>query len=128
MSIEVFDPRGQASGDIDVSMTAGAIAHIKRQLAAMPGKALRFGVKESGCSGYMYELDYIDAPADDDLPCPIDENLTVFVKNAHLPLVRGTQVDYVTEGLNSMLKFKNPNAATECGCGESFSVAASEAD
>jgi hypothetical protein len=34
----------------------------------------------------------------------------------------GTEIDLVTEGLNSVLKFRNPNAAVECGCGESFAV------
>ena len=41
-------------------------------------------------------------------------------------MVRGTEVDYVTEGLNSSLRFKNPNASTYCGCGESFAVASAE--
>lgn len=39
-----------------------------------------------------------------------------------LPLVRGTEIDLVVEGLNSVLKFRNPNAQVECGCGESFGV------
>jgi iron-sulfur cluster assembly accessory protein len=122
MSVEVFDPAENRRTPVDVRLTARAITHIKRQLAQSPGKSLRLGIKESGCSGYMYELDYIDAPGADDIAVEIDETLSIFIRDAHLPLVRGTEVDYVTEGLNSMLKFKNPNADAECGCGESFSV------
>ncbi|MEO1582771.1 MAG: iron-sulfur cluster assembly protein IscA, partial [Pseudomonadota bacterium] len=38
------------------------------------------------------------------------------------PLLDGTQVDFVKDGLNEMFRFSNPNAAGECGCGESFNV------
>jgi iron-sulfur cluster assembly accessory protein len=122
MSVEVFDPGANRRTAVDVKMTAEAIVHIKRQLERMPGKSLRLGIKESGCNGYMYELDYIDAVGNDDIAVDIDDALSIFIRDAHLPLVRGTEIDYVTEGLNSMLKFKNPNAEAECGCGESFSV------
>jgi len=50
--------------------------------------------------------------------------LLLYVSAEDLPIVSGTEVDFVTEGLNSALKFKNPNAESHCGCGESFSVAA----
>ena len=47
----------------------------------------------------------------------------VYVAASMLPLVQGTEIDYVREGINAALKFKNPHAENECGCGESFSVA-----
>jgi len=47
----------------------------------------------------------------------------VFVKQEHLPLVNGIEIDFVTEGVNSLFRFRNPNATAECGCGESFTVA-----
>jgi iron-sulfur cluster assembly accessory protein len=123
MSVQVFDPNSNERPPLRVSMSPRAAAHVKRQLAAMPdGRSLRLGVKESGCSGYMYQLDYIDAPDAGDHPVTIDDELTIYVQNQHLALVRGTEIDYVTEGLNSSLRFKNPNAEAECGCGESFSV------
>jgi iron-sulfur cluster assembly accessory protein len=46
----------------------------------------------------------------------------VYVDADDLPLVLGTQIDFAVEGLNATLKFKNPNADSYCGCGESFSV------
>lgn len=52
------------------------------------------------------------------------ENLgvKVFVDRASLPLIDGTEVDFVKQGLNEAFKFRNPNVKGECGCGESFSV------
>ncbi len=50
--------------------------------------------------------------------------MDVFVKQEHLPLVNGIEIDFVTEGVNSLFRFRNPpNATAECGCGESFTVA-----
>lgn len=115
MSVASFDPTR-------ISVTGAAAAHINDQVARSGRHHLRLGVKESGCNGYMYVLDYIDAPADDDRAFPIDADLSVYVSESDLPLVQGTEVDLVTEGLNSSLQFKNPNATAHCGCGESFSI------
>jgi iron-sulfur cluster assembly protein len=46
----------------------------------------------------------------------------VVVDSASLPLIDGTLVDFVKQGLNEAFKFQNPQAKGECGCGESFSV------
>lgn len=117
MTVSTFDPR-----NIDVTETA--LAHLRAQIERSGRSHLRLGVKESGCNGYMYTLDYIDEPGPTDRACEIgDGTISVYVNDADLPLVRGTVVDYVTEGLNASLKFKNPNASTYCGCGESFAVA-----
>ena len=102
-------------------MTPAACRHVRRQLAKEGARALLLGVTESGCNGYMYELSYIAAEPSDAHIFEFDD-VTVFVDNTDWALVSGTEIDYVTEGLNAMLKFKNPNATGECGCGESFSV------
>jgi iron-sulfur cluster assembly accessory protein len=115
MSANQFDPN-------QIQVTDSARAHIEAQIATSGHRFLRLGVKESGCNGYMYTLDYIDEPGSDDQAFDINEHLAVYVSDDDLPLVRGTQVDYVVEGLNGSLKFKNPNAESQCGCGESFSV------
>ena len=119
MSTEIFDPAAQPPSVI--SMTPAACRHVRRQLAKEGARALLLGVTESGCNGYMYELSYIAAEPSDAHIFEFDD-VTVFVDNTDWALVSGTEIDYVTEGLNAMLKFKNPNATGECGCGESFSV------
>jgi len=107
----------------------------QQQLASNAADAVRLGVSESGCNGYMYELSFAESANPDDHRYHFqidskanaeaaDQQLTVVVAPTDLPLVQGTQIDYVTEGLNSALKFANPNADTHCGCGESFSISA----
>ncbi len=105
-----------------ISVTEPARAHIKSQISQSGAKFLRLGVKESGCNGYMYTLDYIDQPGASDHSFDVGESLDLYISEEDLPLVRGTEVDFVVEGLNASLKFKNPNAESHCGCGESFSI------
>jgi iron-sulfur cluster assembly protein len=46
----------------------------------------------------------------------------VFVDPQSLPMIDGTEVDFVKQGLNESFKFRNPQTKAECGCGESFTV------
>ncbi len=85
------------------------------------GVGLRVGVKKTGCSGYAYQLDYADQVEDGDVVFE-DRGVKLIVANSSLPLVDGTEVDFVKDGLNEAFRFRNPNAKGECGCGESFNV------
>ncbi len=120
----VFDP---ASEPAAVRVTQAAARHLQKALHREQAAAVRLGVTESGCNGYMYELSYAEIVHSDDHHYPVTDtdgnSLLLVVAPADLALVAGTEIDYVTEGLNSALRFKNPNAETHCGCGESFSVA-----
>lgn len=116
MTVSNYDPSS-------IAVTDAAREHIRAQIERSGRSFLRLGVKESGCNGYMYTLDYIDQPAATDQAYSVGSGVTLYVAEQDLPLVRGTEVDYVTEGLNSSLRFKNPNATTYCGCGESFALA-----
>lgn len=111
----------------EIHFTPEALAHVRQQLHSTRSQFLRLGVKESGCNGYMYMLDFLDAPEQDDLCLEFDENVRVCVRDADLDLVSGTEVDMLRQGLNSALVFKNPKATSYCGCGESFAVGASGA-
>ena len=85
------------------------------------GIGLRVGVATSGCSGMAYRLEFADQHAGDDRlfeSCGV----TVIVDERSLPYIDGTELDFVKEGLNEGFRFNNPNAASSCGCGESFSV------
>jgi len=115
MTVITFDPN-------KISVTDSARAHIEAQIARSGRRFLRLGVKESGCNGYRYTLDYIDQPNSTDRKFQVAESLEMYVSEDDFPLVRGTEVDFIVEGLNASLKFDNPNAESYCGCGESFSV------
>ncbi|MDX1444111.1 MAG: iron-sulfur cluster assembly accessory protein [Gammaproteobacteria bacterium] len=105
-----------------VSLTDNAIAHIRRQLEKRgKGRGLRLGVRRNGCSGWSYELDYVDEINEGEQVFE-QGDLVVAVPADALPLVDGTEVDYISEGLNQMFQFRNPNVSDECGCGESFAV------
>lgn len=117
MSIEHYEPN-------QVSVSDRALAHLAKQAEQHDSKAVVLGVKETGCNGYMYELSYLN---ENTTPTELDRltfanGIEIYIKPSNWDLVRGTRIDLVTEGLNTTLKFANPNADGFCGCGESFSI------
>ena len=120
MTAEIYDPQ-QLAATAAIAMTPAAREHVRRQLAKEGAAALLLSVRESGCNGYMYDLSYVEGERASVRRFDFD-GVALLVENANWPLVQGTEIDYVTQGLNSALTFRNPNAASECGCGESFSV------
>ena len=116
-----------ATNNPSVTITESARNHIRAQLAQTQAKYLRLGVKESGCNGFMYMLDFLEAPEANDACFNIADGVDICVRDQDLNLVMGTEVDMITQGLNSALVFKNPKATSYCGCGESFAVANTDA-
>ncbi|HLU14151.1 MAG TPA: iron-sulfur cluster assembly accessory protein [Arenimonas sp.] len=105
-----------------VTLTPAAAERVRRYLAETPGGiGLRFGVRASGCSGFAYVVDIATAPGPDDIVFE-SEGVPVRVDAASLPQVDGTEIDFVSQGLNQQFIFRNPRVAAECGCGESFTT------
>jgi iron-sulfur cluster assembly protein len=105
-----------------ISLTESAAARVRAHLAQRGrGLGLRLGVKETGCSGFSYVVDYADDTGSDDRVFE-DQGVKVFVNAASLQYVDGTRIDFVRQGLNESFRFENPNIKGECGCGESFTV------
>lgn len=105
-----------------ISLTASAADRIQNFLAARGhGIGLRLGVRKTGCSGFAYVVNYADEQRPGDAVFE-DRGVKVYVDPESLPLVDGTVVDFVKQGLNEAFRFRNPNVKGECGCGESFSV------
>jgi iron-sulfur cluster insertion protein len=81
---------------------------------------LRLSVDGGGCAGFSYKF-ALGAPAPDDART-VTDGVTLLVDPVSLDLVRGSAVDYVEDLGGSAFKVTNPNAASGCGCGSSFSV------
>jgi len=107
---------------MSISLTQAAAERVKTFIASRgKGLGLRLGVRKTGCSGFAYVVNY----ADDSRPADLvfeDQGVKVFVDPESLPLIQGTTVDFVKQGLNEAFRFHNPNIKGECGCGESFNV------
>ncbi len=117
MAVDTFDPNSQV-----VSFTDSAVDHFLTALKNKDGYFIRLSTKESGCSGYAYELNIVEAEEADDIILHPRDNLNVAISSQAIALINGTEIDMVTEGINRVVKFNNPNVVDECGCGESFTV------
>lgn len=105
-----------------VTLTESARTRIRGYLDADPAaRGLRFGVARTGCSGWGYRIDLAREQAADDAVFEAD-GVRILVDAASLPLVDGTVIDFLKQGLSEQFAFRNPNVAGECGCGESFTT------
>ena len=105
-----------------ISLTESAAERVNKYLGARgDGVGLRLGITKTGCSGYSYVINYADEIGQDDVIFE-DRGVKIVVDPDALLLIDGTEVDFVKNGLNEAFRFKNPNIAGECGCGESFTV------
>ncbi len=105
-----------------MNLTVSAAARVAA-IAQRQGKPaiLRLAVDGGGCSGFQYRFGLADTVEADDLTVERD-GVTLVVDPVSLDLVRGAQVDYVENLGGAAFKVENPNAASGCGCGSSFSV------
>jgi iron-sulfur cluster assembly protein len=105
-----------------LSLTDSAADRVRTHLLKRgTGLGLRVGIKKTGCSGFAYVVNYADEILPDDVVFE-DHGVKVIVDRVSLPLIDGTIVDFVKQGLNEAFRFQNPKAKGECGCGESFNV------
>ncbi|PIQ37066.1 MAG: Fe-S cluster assembly protein HesB [Lysobacterales bacterium CG17_big_fil_post_rev_8_21_14_2_50_64_11] len=104
-----------------ISLTPAALEHARKFVQGGNAVGLRFGIKRTGCSGWGYVVDLAQAVQPDDTLFDVD-GVQVLVDAHSLPLVDGTRIDYVRNGINREFVFANPNATAQCGCGESFTT------
>ncbi|PGG98341.1 hypothetical protein AJ79_08908 [Helicocarpus griseus UAMH5409] len=104
-----------------MTITPEAVVHL-RQLTDQPDpKMIRVGVKNRGCSGLAYNLEYVDKAA------PFDEvveqdGVKILIDSKALFSIIGSEMDWQEDKLASRFVFRNPNIKDQCGCGESFMV------
>ena len=86
-----------------------------------PGLMLRVSVSGGGCSGFQYGFSFDDTVNPDDRTFERD-GATAVIDEVSLELLAGSEIDYVEELVGASFQVKNPNAASSCGCGASFSI------
>jgi iron-sulfur cluster assembly accessory protein len=106
----------------DVELTPSAAARVAA-IAGKQGKPaiLRLSVDGGGCAGFQYKFGLTDTVEGDDIVAEHD-GVRLVVDAVSLDLVRGSAVDYVENMGGASFRVTNPNAASGCGCGTSFSI------
>ncbi|HEV2301820.1 MAG TPA: iron-sulfur cluster insertion protein ErpA [Stellaceae bacterium] len=99
---------------------ARRIAALKAQ-EAQNDAFLRIAVSGGGCSGFQYGLSLDDRRNEDDVVFERD-GVAVIVDQVSLDLLNGAEIDFVEDLMGASFQIKNPNAASSCGCGNSFSI------
>ncbi len=89
--------------------------------SARPVVGLRVGVKNGGCAGMSYTVEFAEEKNAFDEVVE-DKGVTILIDSKALMFLLGTQLDYETTKLASTFTFKNPNQVSACGCGESVSI------
>ena len=104
-------------------LTDAAASRIQQLMAARekPAKGIRIGIRQRGCTGNAYTLEYVDEahPYDEKVQ---DKGVTIYIDPKAVLFVIGTEMDFQDEKFESGFVFRNPNEKGRCGCGESFHV------
>jgi len=104
-----------------VSLTETAAERVKALMAKNGKGYLRVGVKNGGCAGMEYVMDYVSAPE------PLDERVEdrgveIVIESKALLFLLGSTIDYEITPLHAKFVFRNPNETDACGCGESVTL------
>ena len=112
-----------------VTLTDAAAKRVREIMAKAekPYAGLRVGVKNGGCAGQEYVLEYAEAanPLDEVVE---DKGVTILVEPKAVLFLVGTVIDYDVNRLASKFTFQNPNETDACGCGESVTIQPAEPD
>ncbi len=106
---------------MSITLTQNATQRVKNYLEKDGGVGLRLGVRKTGCSGWAYTVEIAAALSESDVVFDQD-GIKIVVSSDNLGFLNGSEVDFVSEGLNREFRFNNPNVSEECGCGESFTI------
>jgi iron-sulfur cluster assembly protein len=122
-------PRARRPRPQVVRLTEAAAARVREIMdrAEKPYAGLRVGVKNGGCAGQEYVLEYAEAagPLDERIE---DKGVAILIDPKAILFLIGTEIDYETTKLSSKFVFRNPNETDACGCGESVTIVPAAAD
>jgi iron-sulfur cluster assembly protein len=110
-----------------VTLTDAAAERVKEIMAAKGAGFLRVGVKNGGCAGMEYTMEYAEAPAQFDEVVE-DQGVTILIDAKAVLFLLGATIDYEVTTLHSKFVFRNPNQTDACGCGESVTIIPVAAD
>lgn len=106
-----------------VRLTEAAAGRVKEIMEDAEGRyvGVRVGVKNGGCAGMEYTMEYAEErrPLDEVIE---DKGVTIFVDAKAVLFLLGTEMDFVTDKLAAKFVFNNPNQTDACGCGESVAI------
>ena len=107
-----------------VSLTDAAVGKLRELTKDEPNPAigLRVYVYSGGCSGYRYGMMLEDQPTADDNVLQAN-GVRVYIDTNSIPLIKGSEIDYVDTLMGAGFTVNNPNAVAACGCGSSFKTA-----
>jgi iron-sulfur cluster insertion protein len=107
-----------------VVLTENAVRRIAvlRKAEQVETALLRVAVSGGGCSGFQYGFTFDDRRNEDDVVFERD-GVGVVVDEVSLGLLNGAEIDFVEDLMGAAFQIRNPNAASSCGCGNSFSIA-----
>ena len=110
-------------------LTDAAASRIKEVMANANGEVagVRVGVKNGGCAGMEYTMEYAAAVAPTDEVVE-DKGVKILIDPKAVLFLLGTEMDFRTEKLSAQFVFNNPNQTSACGCGESVQLTAAKID
>ncbi|KAK3186468.1 Iron-sulfur assembly protein 1 [Lecanicillium sp. MT-2017a] len=104
-----------------MKLTPAAVEQLRNMLDQPEPKLIKVGVRNRGCSGLAYHLEYVDKPGAFDEAVEQD-GVKVLIDSKALFSIIGSEMDWAEDKLSQRFVFRNPNIKEECGCGESFMV------
>jgi iron-sulfur cluster insertion protein len=114
-------PPQSRPGPVTVSESAARRIGVMLSKEGNPDLKLRVSVSGGGCSGFQYGFDFDDTAQADDTVIE-DKGVTVLIDSMSLLYLIGSEIDFVEDLVGASFQIKNPNAASSCGCGSSFSI------
>ena len=102
----------------EIKFTDKAIKQIKLLLSQKDkGSFFRIAIKGGGCSGFKYDFSFVKNPKEEDLKFN-----NILIDKTSADLLKGSEVDFISELIGDSFKITNPQSKSSCGCGVSFSL------